>query len=109
MIYSKRGHARLGPARLGHPANPVIGHNRGPRLEPEWGTAPIDKYFIWKNAHNNVWKNIPYETAIRRVKKAASLGLTYQEYTLEILERGRFLQADDTKIIAQILSKRLAH
>ena len=46
------------------------------------------------------------ETAIRRAKKAESLGLTFREYQLEILERGRFLQAEDSVRIAEIIARR---
>ena len=49
---------------------------------------------------------MPVETAVRRAKKAEALGLTYREYQLEILERGRFLQAEDTERIAQIIARR---
>jgi len=37
-----------------------------------------------------------------RLERAEALGLTYEEYTLEILERGRHLQARDVKRIAAI-------
>jgi hypothetical protein len=40
------------------------------------------------------------------VAKAERLGLTYEEYTLEILERGRHLQEDDVERIAAIKRKR---
>jgi hypothetical protein len=85
------------------------GHNGGPPLDdllPEWGEGPIGNYFSWKAAHRAAWKTIPTEIAIRRAHKAAALGLTYEEYTLEILERGRYLQATDTKRIAEIRSRR---
>ncbi|MBZ6077335.1 hypothetical protein [Microvirga puerhi] len=85
------------------------GHNGGPPLDdllPEWGEGPIGTYFSWKAAHRDAWKAIPMEIAIRRAHKAADLGLTYEEYTLEILERGRYLQAGDTKRIAEIKSRR---
>ena len=36
------------------------------------------------------------------MRKAERLGLTYEEYTLEILERGRHLQVEDVERIAQI-------
>jgi hypothetical protein len=49
---------------------------------------------------------VPVETAIRRARKAESLGLTYREYQLEILERGRFLQAEDAARIAEIIAAR---
>ncbi len=86
------------------------GHNGGPPLDdllPEWGEGPIGNYFSWKAAHRAAWKVIPVEIAIRRAQKAAALGLTYEEYTLEILERGRYLQATDTKRIAEIRSRRM--
>ena len=34
--------------------------------------------------------------ALFRLEKAEALGLTYEEYTLELLERGRYLQRGDT-------------
>ena len=41
-----------------------------------------------------------------RMRKAERLGLTYEEYTLEILERGRHLQIEDVARIAQIKAAR---
>ena len=38
--------------------------------------------------------------------ETCSLGLTFREYQLEILERGRYLQADDTARIAAIIAGR---
>ena len=43
-----------------------------------------------------------------RIQKAERLGLTYEEYTLEILERGRHLQIEDVERIAQIKQARAA-
>ena len=43
---------------------------------------------------------------VRRLEKAERLGLTYEEYTLEILERGRFLQPEDADRIARIKGAR---
>lgn len=86
-----------------------IGHNGGPPLdEPahEWGDGPFGTYFEWKAAHRRAFYDIPVEIAIIRARRAHKLGLTYEEYTLEILERGRFLQAGDAERIAEILAKR---
>lgn len=85
-----------------------IGHNGGPPLEhvPEWGVGGIKTYFVWRAASEAAFKAVPVETAIRRAKKAESLGLTYREYQLEILERGRFLQAEDKERIAEIIARR---
>lgn len=84
----------------------AIGHNGGPPLEnehePEWGRKGSGNYFSWKAAHAAAWSNIPRETMLRRLDKAEHLGLTYEEYTLEILERGRYLQPDDVERIAEI-------
>jgi hypothetical protein len=33
----------------------------------------------------------PREIALRRLARAEKLGITYKEYTLEILERGKYL------------------
>jgi hypothetical protein len=37
------------------------------------------------------WKTPPREIALRRLARAEELGMTYREYTLEILEHGRYL------------------
>jgi hypothetical protein len=82
------------------------GHNGGPPLNdehiPEWGTGGIGNYFYWKHAHGKAWKNVSRDIAMFRLLKAQRLGLTYEEYTLEILERGRHLQIEDTQRIAEI-------
>jgi hypothetical protein len=87
---------------------PGIGHNGGPPLDhvPEWGAGGIGNYFVWRARSEAAFKSIPVETAIRRAKKAESLGLTFREYQLEILERGRFLQAEDSVRIAEIIARR---
>jgi hypothetical protein len=85
-----------------------IGHNGGPPLDhvPEWGTGGVGTYFAWRAASEAAFKALPIETAIRRARKAEALGLTFREYQLEILERGRYLQADDTARIAAIIARR---
>ena len=88
---------------------PPSGHNQGPPLDdhvPEWGTNGIGNWFYWKAAYNKVHKNVSRDVALFRVGKAQRLGLTYEEYTLEILERGRHLQEDDVERIAAIKRKR---
>jgi hypothetical protein len=96
---------RTKAARIG------IGHNGGPSLKekrhvPEWGTGGFKSYFPWRKAHRAAWKSVPREIAIRRDDKAESMGLTYEEYTLELFERGRYLQAEDGERIAAIKAKR---
>jgi hypothetical protein len=89
------------------PANGLPrGHNGGPPLDeahtPEWGDGGIGNYFYWKSAHRAAWRNTLPAIASFRVQKAERLGLTYEEYTLEILERGRHLQIEDAERIAEI-------
>lgn len=67
---------------------PSLGHNGGPPLEDE-GTA--GRYWLWKRAHKKAWKTPPREIALRRLARAEELGMSYKEYTLEILERGKYL------------------
>ena len=66
----------------------------------------IGNWFYWKAAHNRVWKNASRDVALFRLKKAERLGLTYEEYTLEILERGRYLSEVDRERIDAIKRKR---
>ncbi|MCA0434241.1 MAG: hypothetical protein LCH46_13370 [Proteobacteria bacterium] len=86
-----------------------LGHNGGPALDDlpfAWGEAPIDVYYAWKRAHEAVWKNVSYNTLLRRVTAAAALGLTYEEYVLELLYNGRHLQLGDAGRIAAIKTSR---
>ena len=84
--------------------------NGGPPLDddegPEWGDGDIYVYYSWKNAHQKAWKPKSRDMALFRLEKAEALGLTYEEYTLEILERGRYLQVTDTARIEAIKRKR---
>lgn len=91
-------------------ALPTLGHNGGPPLddphETPWPTGKAYIYLHWKHAVRKAFNDLPRETVIRRAKKATLLGLTYHEYTLEILERGRFLQPGDVERIAEIKALR---
>ncbi len=86
------------------------GHNGGPALEqehtPEWGDGGIGNYFYWKAAHRTAWHNPSPAIVMFRIRKAERLGLTYEEYTLEILERGRHLQIEDVERVAEIKQAR---
>ena len=63
-----------------------IGHNAGPPLvQSGW------HLYAWKRARREAWKTPPVEVVRRRAKRARELGMTYRQYTLEILERGRYL------------------
>jgi hypothetical protein len=84
------------------------GHNGGPPLAGEfaWGEAPVATYFAWKKAHDAVWKSVSWPTMMRRLREAEALGLTYEEYTLELLFNGRHLSASDGPRIAAIKAAR---
>ncbi|MCO6418602.1 hypothetical protein JYK14_20915 [Siccirubricoccus sp. KC 17139] len=65
---------------------PRPGHNGGPPLDPEesW------RGYVWRKKVKQAWK-VPREIALRRLARAEELGMSYREYTLEIMERGRYL------------------
>ena len=71
------------------PAQATAGHNGGPSLEEPDPNASW-RLFCWRQAHKRAW-SVPREIALRRLARAEELGMTYREYTLEILERGRYL------------------
>ena len=73
-------------------ATPGIGHNGGPPLEPEEDPGAVSwRGWCWRRAHKRTWKTPSREIALRRLARAELLGITYREYTLEILERGVYL------------------
>lgn len=82
--------------------------NGGPPLDddaPPWGRNGIGRYFEWATAKKKAF-DAPFDIARLRARRAAMIGLTYEEYVLEILERGRYLSAGDTERIAEIKRKR---
>ena len=81
------------------PLSEWIGHNNG----PGWDDELLFIEYCWREAHRKAWKAPTLEIGIRRARKAAVLGLTYREYTLEIMERGRFA---DEKLAAKLRRKR---
>ena len=90
------------------------GHNGGPPLDeehvPEWGRGGIGNYFSWKAAHRKAYRAVAPAIMMMRSARAERLGLTYEEYTLELLERGRYLQPTDvarTERIKRARSKRI--
>ncbi|MBO6716785.1 MAG: hypothetical protein JJ913_02380 [Rhizobiaceae bacterium] len=87
-----------------------IGDNGGPPLDdyegPPWGKGDARIFLYWKRAVDAAWKSVPPQIALMRLDRAERLGLTYKEYTLEILERGRHLSEDDAARIAEIKAGR---
>jgi hypothetical protein len=69
----------------------TIGDNGGPPLEEDDPGATSWRLFCWKKAHRKAWKAPPREVMLRRLERAQAVGLSYHDYTLEILERGRHL------------------
>jgi hypothetical protein len=61
------------------------------KRKPRTNRDEIGRTFDWRFAHRKAWKK-PREIALRRQERAEALGLTYEEYTLEVLERGYFPQ-----------------
>jgi hypothetical protein len=72
------------------PLSEWLGHNNG----PSWDEIELFVTFCWREAHKKAWAPPTPEIGIRRARKAAALGVTYRQYVLEILERGRYLDAD---------------
>lgn len=85
-------------------------HNGGPPLDsyagPAWKGGDPHKFLHWRNAHAKAWKPKSREIALFRLEKAEAVGLTYEEYTLELLERGRHLSETDGARIEAIKAGR---
>jgi len=80
-------HAPDGAGRGSAPA--LLGHNGGPPLEVDTGRSW--RRWCWARAQKQAWKTPPREIVLRRLRRARALGMSYHDYTLEILERGRYL------------------
>ena len=85
---------------------PKRSHNGGPPLDdydcPRWGKGDAYIFLAWRAAHDKAWKAPSHAVMRMRLARAERLGLTYEEYTLEILERGRHLSEDDAERVAEI-------
>ncbi|MDX8453969.1 hypothetical protein RFM98_14490 [Mesorhizobium sp. VK9D] len=89
---------------------PKRSHNGGPPLDdydgPPWGKGDAYIFLAWRAARDKAWKAPSHAVMLMRLARAERLGLTYEEYTLEILERGRYLSEDDAERIAEIRRSR---
>ncbi|HEX7726141.1 MAG TPA: hypothetical protein VF410_06270 [Rhizomicrobium sp.] len=72
------------------PLSEWLGHNNG----PDWFASELFIEYCWKLAHEKAWAPPTQEIGIRRARKAEALGVTYKQYVLEILERGRYLDEE---------------
>jgi hypothetical protein len=75
------------------PLSEWIGHNNG----PDWDEVELFIAYCWRESHKKVWAPPTFEIGIRRANKAAALGISYRDYMIELLERGRYLNEDDVK------------
>ena len=87
---------RAGAAREVDPSGEGLefgmGHNAGPSPELDEDPGALSwRHWCWKRAHKSAWKTPPREIALRRLARAEALGMTYHAYTLEIMERGKYL------------------
>jgi hypothetical protein len=84
--------------------------NGGPPLDdydgPPWGKGDAYIFLAWQAAHAKAWKAPSRDVMLMRLDKAERLGLSYEEYTLELLERGRHLQEEDAERITEIKAAR---
>jgi hypothetical protein len=87
-----------------------LGHNGGPPLDdphiPVWGEGPTGSYFHWRRAHRAAWRRPSRDVMLRRLENAERIGLSYEEYAVEIMERGRYLQPGDAERIKKIKAAR---
>lgn len=65
-------------------------HNGGPPIEQNDDPGGWREW-CWRRARRRAWQAPGPEIVRRRLARAEELGMTYREYTLEILERGRYL------------------
>lgn len=70
---------------------PGLGHNGGPPMQPDDPGGQSWRGWCWRRAHKRAWRTPPREIALSRLARAEALGMSYKEYTLEIMERGRYL------------------
>jgi hypothetical protein len=77
----------------GRTPDPGFGHNGGPPIDPDLPDDPNAAWrlFCWRKASRAAWKTPPREIALRRLQRAEAAGMSYRDYVLEILERGRYL------------------
>jgi hypothetical protein len=77
------------------PLSDWIGHNNGPDILVE--TLFIERQ--WRKAQEAAFAPPDLDTGRRWAEKAAALGLSYREYRLELLERGRHPTEEDASRI----------
>ncbi len=77
------------------PLSEWLGHNNGPDILE----SLLFKQWRWTRAREEAFAPPSAETGARWARKAEELGLSYAEYRLELLERGRHPTHEDAKRI----------
>jgi hypothetical protein len=73
------------------PLSDWLGHNNGPNILE----SSLFKQWRWTQARKEAFAPPNAETGVRWARKAEELGLSYAEYRLELLERGRHPTDED--------------
>ena len=73
------------------PLSEWLGHNNGPDILE----SLLFKQWRWTRCREEAFAPPDAETGIRWARKAEELGLSYAEYRLELLERGRHPTHED--------------
>ena len=77
------------------PLSQWLGHNNGPDMLE----SLLFKEWRWRKMQDEAFAPPDAGTGVRWAKKAAVLGLSYREYRLELLERGRHPTDEDARRI----------
>jgi hypothetical protein len=84
------------------PLSQWLGHNNGPDILE----SLLFKEWRWRKVQEEAFAPPDAETGARWAKKAEALGLSYREYRLEMLERGRHPTDEDARRIRAARSRR---
>ena len=79
------------------PLSEWLGHNLG----PAWDEVELFLDYCWRVAQRKAWTPPSWEIGVRRARKAEALGLSYRQYALEIMERGRYPDAELAATLAK--------
>lgn len=79
------------------PISEWLGHNNGPDILE----SQLFKQWRWTRARQEAFAPPNTETGARWARKAEELGLSYEEYRLELLERGRYPTEEDARRIRE--------
>ena len=84
------------------PLSQWLGHNNGPDILE----SLLFKEWRWRKVQEEAFAPPNAETGARWARKAEELGLSYREYRLELLERGRHPTDEDARRIRAARSRR---